>query len=66
MDELILMKLHSYSILTADVQEEGNPVQNISRLIIQGRLLFLTYLARKDREIWSHDGARFPCLRTGV
>jgi len=27
---------------------------------------FLTYLAGKDREIGSRDGARFSCLRTGV
>ena len=29
-------------------------------------LCFLTYLAKNDREIRSHDGARFPCLHTGV
>ena len=27
---------------------------------------FLTYLAGRDRKSRSHDGARFPCLRTGV
>ena len=28
--------------------------------------IYLTYLVGKDREIRSHDGARFPCPRTGV
>jgi len=39
------------------------PIPTLSQEI---SIMVLTYLAGKDREIRSHDGDRFPCLRTWV
>ena len=58
------IKLFVMNIL--NVKQQSHVIKLYYELTTCVRSYNLTYLAGKDREIRSHDGARFPCLHTGV
>ena len=58
------IKLFVMNIL--NMKQQSHVIKLYYELTTCVRSYILTYLAGKDREIWSHDLARFPRMRTGV
>ena len=57
------IKLFVMNIL--NMKQQSHVIKLYYELTTCVRSYILTYLAGKDREIWSHDLARFPRMRTG-
>ena len=49
-----------------NMKQQSHVIKLYYELTTCVRSYILTYLAGKDREIWSHDLARFSRMRTGV